>query len=241
MMSDSNNIELYRCRDEAIKGSIDRFTVEIHNRKKEKGDKVLLFTGAGKQSGNTTITINTAISLADNGYSTLLIDCDLRKLKEQKKLAEGIDTGLSEYLSEDVDFANIVCKTNIDNLEYISAGECLSNEVGLLSSKRMEDMFSNVKEDYDYIILDLPAISIVPDATLLFSNVDGIILVAAMNKVSKKQLRSAKAKVIEQGDKYYGLMINEIDISQYKSYIRDYDYFSKSKLMQAYIRNKSNQ
>ena len=82
-------------------------------------------------------------------------------------------------------------------------------------------------ENYDFVIYDFPSIENVPDAGIMMSVVDDVILVAAMNETHKEQLESAKAKVKTYPGKYMGVILNKLDLSEYRHYVKNYDYFEK--------------
>ena len=67
--------------------------------------------------------------------------------------------------------------------------------------------------------------SVSPDAQMLVGDVDGIILVSALDGVTKRQVRHAKQKVQPYADKYYGMIINKIQLDLYKKYVKRFDYY----------------
>lgn len=232
-----DTIKLY-CNDSQIMNdAIDRIIVEIHSYKKQFGNKSILLSGCGSKSGTTTIAINLAIALSMSGWKTLLVDCDLRKEKKYKRLNEDIKIGLSDYLSKDIELNEATFNTNYELLEYIPGGSVANSPVRLFCSAKMEQFVSEVKDEYDYIIFDFPSLNIVSDASILFPYVDGIALVGAMNQTTKKQLRDARRKVSSYRDKYYGLIINQVHKTEYKKYIKDYDYFGEQNMTKRFETN----
>lgn len=232
----------FYCNDsQVMNDSIDRIIVKLHTYKKKYASKSLLMSGCGSKSGTTTIAINLVISLTKAGWSVLLVDCDLRKETKYKRLNKNTDLGLSDYLSQSIDKEEMIYKTNYERFEYIPSGSISSSPVRLFCSSQMEYFTQEIKEEYDYIIYDFPSLNIVSDANIIFPYVDGIILVAALEQTTKRQLNAAKRKLKEYQNKYYGLIVNKVEMSQYKKHIKDYNYFNewnKSKRYQANIKNK---
>lgn len=232
----SKEIAFYKNDNQAMNDSIDRIIVEIYSRKKENGYKTIAFTGCGSRNGTSTVAINVAIALADTGWKTVLVDCDMRKGSDYKRLNNESITGLSDYIigKEKLQLGDLICETNTNNLDYIACGNACESPIRLLCSAKMEEFISKLNEQYDYVIFDLPPVTIMSDAEILFPIVDGVILVAALNETTKKQLYDAKAKANQLSERYYGLIVNKVEMSQYKKFIHDYDYFEKKNLEKKY-------
>lgn len=236
----SATIEFYCSDSQVMNDSIDRIIIELHAYKKKFGSKTVLMSGCGSKSGTTTIAINLAVALSLSGFKTLLVDCDMRKGTRFKRLNENTDLGLSDYLSKKLPKEKVCCKTNYDFLEYIPSGSVAVSPVRLLCSTRMEEFIQQVSEEYDYIIFDFPSINIVSDSAVLFPHVDGIVLVAALTQTTKRQLKDARRKIEQYKNKYYGLIVNQVEMSEYKKYIKDYDYFGEKNMSKRYLEDIKN-
>lgn len=223
-------IELYVNNSQVMNDAIDRIVVEIHNKKKDHdGAKKILLTGCGPQCGSTSTCIGLGIAFSAAKWKTLIIDCDLRKQRDYKKLNDNTDNGLSDFLlgdnGDECDFEEIIYNTNFENLSYIPCGKFAASPARLFCSGMMKKLLEYAGEKFDYVIFDFPSISVAPDAQILFGDVDGIILVSALEGVTKRQIRNAKQKVQPFADKYYGMIINKIDLKLYKKYVKKYDYY----------------
>ena len=229
--SEKSQIQLYGNHHQILSDAMDRVVVEIHNRQKnDRGAHKILLTGCGPQCGSTSVSINLGISLADAKWKTLLIDCDLHKIRELKKLNDKTEKGLSDILMEESgngnqDFEDIIYSTNIAQLSYIPCGRRSLSPARLFCSGMMKQLLEYLNDRFDYIIFDFPSVAVVPDAQILFGAVDGIILIAALEFVTKRQIRDAKHRIVPFHDKYYGMIINKIDMSLYKKYVKRYDYY----------------
>lgn len=223
-------IKLYVNDSQVMNDAIDRIVVEIHNKKKEQdGAKKILLTGCGPQCGSTSTCIGLGIAFSAAKWRTLIIDCDLRKQRDYKKLNDNTENGLSDYLvgdnNDNTNFEEIIYTTNFDNLFYIPCGKQAASPARLFCSGMMKELLKYAEENYDYVIFDFPSVSVAPDAQILFGDVDGIILVSALEGVTKRQIKNAKQKVQPFADKYYGMIINKINIKLYKKYIKKFDYY----------------
>ena len=228
---EKRQIELYTNTSQVMNDAIDRIVVEIHNKKKKKEEahKIAL-TGCAPQCGNTSICIGLGISFATSKWRTLIVDCDMRKQQDFKKLNDYTEKGLSDFLvsdqaEEEFDFNEIIYPTNVDNLSYIPCGTYAASPARLFCSNVMQKLLTYVNENYDYVIFDFPSIAVAPDAQILFGEVDGIVLVSALGSVTKKQIKEAKRKVAPYAENYYGMVINKIEMSLYRRYVQRFDYY----------------
>jgi len=99
----------------------------------------------------------------------------------------------------------------------------------LLSSPQMQACLAAIAPHYDFVLLDSPSATAAPDAEALANLVDGIILIAALNRQTKRQLIEAKAIVASRPDKYYGLVVNCVERQEYRSYYPQESYYLPGK------------
>lgn len=240
------NIELYANTSQVMNDAIDRIVIEIHNKKKnENGAQKILLTGCGPQCGSTSISIALGISFAAAKWKTLIVDCDIRKAQELKKLNDDTTIGLSDYLLEEdkdkaFNFDEIIYGTNFDKVSYVPSGKFSASPARLFCSEMMKQFLQYANKNYDYVIFDFPSISVSPDAQILFKEVDGIVLISALEEVTKKQVKYAKHKVEPFADKYYGMIINKIDKDLYEGYVKRYDYYYLSEKAKQKLLKKVN-
>lgn len=228
-------VNIYQSESQIVRDSIDKVIVQVYRKKREKGHKTFLLTGCSAQCGTTNTAINMAVALATSGWKTVLVDCDIRKGMEYKRLNQDIKTGLSDYLIGKT--KDVVYKTNHKELDYIPCGNNELSPVRLLCTKEMEKLDQKLKEDYEFVIYDFPSIEIVPDAGIMLPVVDDVILVAAVNETSKSQLDSAKLKIKSVEGKYMGVIVNKLEMTEFKHYVKDYDYFKTETLKKNHDKN----
>ncbi len=220
-------VNLYVNEDQLVNAAIDEVVVELFN-KWENGDggQTIVLTGCSPLVGVTSTSISLGIAIAASKRRTLVIDCDVRKAIKYKKLNEEASSGLADYLlNDDAQLVDVIYETNIDNMYYMPCGEYSEYPTRILCSPKMEQLIEQVKRGFDCIIFDVPSITIVPDAQILFPNVDGIVLVTALGETRKKQIKEAKMKVAPFSAKYYGMIINKIPLDVYRQNVKDYDYY----------------
>jgi len=231
MANEKKIIELYAKEEQQINAAIDKIVVELFNKwGKESSGQTIVMTGCSPVVGTTSTSIELGIAISTSKRKTLLVDCDVRKAIKYKKLNEEASLGLANYLLDDtIKLEDVIYHTNIENLQYIPCGDYSENPTRVLCSLRVGELIAEVKDKYDCILFDIPAVTIVPDAQVLFPNVDGIILLAALGETRKKQIKDAKRKVSPFAEKYYGMIVNKIPMDVYRQNVKDHDYYFVNK------------
>ena len=229
-------VNLYENSNQLVNAAIDKVVVEIFNKRKQESNRAqtIVLLGASPLVGTTSTAIDLAIAAAATGRHVLLIDCDVRKSEKYKKLNEQVSKGLADFLLQDcgdqqdsvrVNTEEILYDTNVENLQYIPCGNYAVNPTRVMCSSRLNPLIEEMQGRYDYIICDLPSITVVPDAQILFPLADGIVLLVALGETRKKEIREAKKKIMPFADKYYGMIVNKIDLDIYKKNVKNCDYY----------------
>lgn len=229
------SINIYQSDNQIVRDAIDKVIVQVYQKKREKNHTSFLITGCSAGCGTTYIAINMAVALANAGWKTVLVDCDIRKGMSYKRLNQEVKCGLSDYLLNRIE--SPVFDTNNERLYYIPCGNNAGSPVRLLCTKEMELLAEELAEEFDFVIYDFPSIGIVPDAEIMMSEVDDVILVAAVDETTKQQLDAAKNKVKTYEGKYLGTILNKLELADYKHYVRNYDYFRKDNLRKKYAQD----
>lgn len=154
--------------------------------------QTLMFSSAVAGEGKTTTSCNMAISMANElDKKICLIDCDLRQSSVSRYLAIPQGKGLHEYLSEQSDINGILKPTRLERLTVITAGQPVDNPSKLLTSPRMSELMRELRERFDFIILDAAPLVPLADVPILLNHVDAMALVAHVGKTPKKYIRQA--------------------------------------------------
>lgn len=194
--------------------------------------RVIGLSSALSGEGKSLTSVNLAYTLAQLNKRVIILDCDMRRPTLADKMSLNKKPGLSEYLTGQHEFKDVVQRYGREDEEVafhvISAGENPPNPVEMLSSLRMERLLDNLREAYDYILLDLPPVSEVTDAMAIAPKTDGMLLVVRQDYCDRivlnetvQQFAFINAKVLgvvfnctsENRGKYYGK-------SYYKRYYR---------------------
>lgn len=206
-----------------INEAISHLAVKVNAYKNKYDKKSIMLTGCGTANGTTMIAINVSVALARSGYKTLFIDADMRtRSKHKSRMA---NRGLCDAIRGLNQNEEIIKLTDVDGLHFMPSGNYLEDPALLLCSKQASDFINKVSGEYDFIIIDCPPITVVPEASALCMSVDGIILVCALNITTKKQLQNAKNLIEPYADKYYGVAVNSVDERQYKRLFPNHGYY----------------
>lgn len=231
MKNQKKVIELYSKSDQLVNAAIDKIVVDLFNKKeKNEGGQAIVMTGCSPLSGVTSTSIALGIAMAASRRKTLIIDCDVRKAAQYKKLNDEVTYGVAEYLlKEELQFEDVIYDTNVEGLSYMPCGAYSNQPTRVLCSPKMESLIASAKEHYDCILLDVPSVAVVPDAQILFPMADGIILLSALGETRKKQIKEARMKVAPFAEKYYGMIVNKIPMDVYRQNVKDFDYYFVNK------------
>lgn len=187
--------------------------------------KVICITSSIPNEGKSSVSFNLAVSFAENKKKVVFIDADLRKsvIIGRYKPDQAV-TGLSNYLSGGSTLEEILCETNILNLDMIFTGPIPPNPSELLGSSFFHTLLENLRDKYDYIIIDTPPLGSVIDSVVVAGLCDGAVLVIEANAISYKFLQKVK-KQLEQGNcRILGAILNKVNIEKegYRYYGKKY-------------------
>lgn len=195
--------------------------------------KKLVVTSSIPGEGKSSVSINLARVLAENGTRVILIDCDMRKPMLHKYLrAQRFRTrGLSTVLSGISTLEDSVATFSDLQFDLMTAGPIPPNPTELLASEEMEHLLDLLAKQYDYVICDTPPVSVVTDAAILSQYNAGVILVVRQKYATFKQAKKAKQNLENVHANILGCVLNQYDVSknvketkQSSYYYYNYDY-----------------
>ncbi len=162
----------------------------------------LVVTSTAGEEGKSTTIANLAVTLAQSGRRTILVDCDLRRpsLHTIFNLKQG--PGLTEMVLGHEDTAPLQ-ETGVENLWLLASGALPPNPADLLGTKRVDQVIAALQEQADMVLFDAPPAVAVTDAAVLGAKVDGVLLVISAGKTrrehaerAKEILQKAKARIV---------------------------------------------
>jgi capsular exopolysaccharide synthesis family protein len=176
-----------------------------------QGHKVIQVTSPSPGDGKTTVTGNLAISMAQSGKRVLLIDADIRKPRLHRQFGIGDETGLSLVLAGEVEPAEAIQEGGVPNLSILPCGPLPPNPAELLTSPRLKEFLDQVREQYDFVLVDTPPLLAVTDASVVAARVDGVLLVIRVSKNGRPQAVRAKEILNTLGASMLGVVVNALD------------------------------
>ncbi len=189
--------------------------------------KIIMVTSARPQEGKTTTSINTAIVLAQKGVRVLLVDADLRRPSVHKTLGMGPRSGLSNVLTGSATMQQTITTSPIlPNLFILPAGTPPPNPAELLASSNMRDLLTELREQYDHIVIDTPPTLSVTDAVVLSPRADATILVIRSGQTTKQALRRSREILMQVNAHVAGILLNAVDLTS-PDYYYYYEYQGK--------------
>jgi succinoglycan biosynthesis transport protein ExoP len=192
--------------------------------------QVILVTSALPREGKTTAAANLAVTLAQLGDRTLLIDADLRKpgVGRLLNLTDGKYAGLSSYLAG-VSSLDLVTVPHplIANLVAIPTGPLPPNPADLLSSHKLADAICQLRTQYKFIVIDSPPIMAATDAVIVSVQADGVLLVVRSGETPKEAFTRARDLLISVKCRLLGVVLNAVDSSS-PDYYYSYRYYPYS-------------
>jgi len=196
----------------------------------DRPPQVILVSSALPREGKTTVAANLAVTLAQLGDKTVLVDADLRKpgIGRLLNLGTGKYAGLSSYLAgvSSLDLITVPYPA-IPNLAAIPTGPLPPNPADLLSSHRLTDAIAELRTKYKFIVLDSPPIMAATDAVILSVQADGVLLVVRSGETPKEAFTRARDLLTSVKSHLLGVVLNAVDASA-PDYYYSYRYYPYS-------------
>jgi capsular exopolysaccharide synthesis family protein len=204
-----------------------RTNIEFNRKNPEDNAITVVSGGAGE--GKSTTLVNLAYVCAQGGYTTLMIDSDLRRPTVHTFFDINNSVGLTNYLTTELMLEDVILQTPVDNLYFMPSGILPADAAGILNSRRMSELIADVKQRFDLILIDSPPILGVSDASVLASEVDLTMIVVQHRKLPRNMLLRVKQAVENVGGTVIGVVLNNVDVrsdSQYQYYTSYYTYYA---------------
>jgi polysaccharide biosynthesis transport protein len=192
--------------------------------------KVILLTSAIPGEGKSAVARLVASSSALSGHRTVLVDCDLHHGSLSKQF-ERKHSGLAEVLTGATDVATVTIQDPATGLFVIPAGSAAKGSADLLGSELMRDLVAQLREQYDYVVIDTSPLLPVVDTLVLAAVADNIVMIIEWGRTSRTSASEALKTLRFAGYSIGGIVLNKVDYKRLASYGygfgRDYSYGSR--------------
>jgi capsular exopolysaccharide synthesis family protein len=182
----------------------------------------------GQGEGKSTTIANLGVIYAQGGYSTLIVDADVRRPVQHVLFDVSNETGLTNYLTTEMSLSDVIFPTTVENLSVLPSGPPTSDASGLLNSQRMLATIAQLKKTYDIVLFDSPPILGVSDASVIATEVDHTIIVVQHRRFPRAMVARVKQAVLRVGGAVLGVVLNNVDIKHDQNfyyYTSYYDYY----------------
>ncbi|KAF0094485.1 MAG: Capsular exopolysaccharide family [Puniceicoccaceae bacterium 5H] len=190
--------------------------------------EVILVTSSVPEEGKSTVAMNLAAAIALTSSKVLLVDADLRRGQIAPTLHAARAPGLAEVLQQQVALDAAIQPTEIENLSFLASGAYPQRPGELLLSRRMDEILTQAREAYDYVVIDSAPILATDDTTSLAQRVDVALFVVRTNYTQTRQIKNSLERLRLRGAKIGGFVLNYVNVkgSDYYYYKKYNDYYA---------------
>ncbi|MEB7806293.1 polysaccharide biosynthesis tyrosine autokinase [Mammaliicoccus fleurettii] len=179
--------------------------------------QTLLVTSDKPTSGKSTVSANIAVTYAQAGFKTLLIDGDMRKPTQHYIFNQNNITGLSNLIINKSTFEEAVHATEVLNLDVLTSGPIPPNPSELIGSTNMLEIFEELKKQYDFILVDTPPVNTVTDAQLIGELTKNAVYIIDVENNNKESVKKGKELLEKSGTKILGAILNKAPLDKSSS------------------------
>ena len=205
-------VEAYRALRTSILSAMDKMN-----------EKVLLITSADSREGKTLTALNLSIMIAQMDKRVLLVDMDLRRGRLHRSLGTDRSPGVTDALQKRESLRSYVVGTRIEGLDLVPTGRTVDDAAELLQSTGVVNLFAELQDDYDYIIVDTSPVLRVTDTVILATQGVGVALYVARVNHTPKPLIKYSLNMLSEA-RILGLVMNSIEMHKISSLYYAYQY-----------------
>jgi capsular exopolysaccharide synthesis family protein len=190
----------------------------------QKKCPVIIISSPISGEGKTFVSVNLATIISMMNKKVLIVGLDLRKPRVHAILNAGNGHGMSQYLSGNATFEEVIVPTKIENLWFAPSGPVPPNPAELIGSPKMTEFITRAREEFDTIIVDTPPVGIVTDA-LLLSQLSDVNLFVVRQRYTTRGSVQLLDEIYRKGEmSNVAILVNDISVSGYYGYGLRYGY-----------------
>lgn len=208
--------------------------------------RVIQVTSPAAGDGKSTLTMNFAVSLAQSGKKTVIIESDFRRPKVHKLTGVSNKVGVVDVLRGDAEVADAIQPTELDGFFVMPCGSRPKNPSELITRPEYEQLLDVLREKFEYVIIDTPPVLVVTDPCSVAPRVDGVLLCVRLSKHTRDFGRRSLEQLRDVGANMTGLVVNGVEetdaygygnysYSDYRYRYKDYNYNYADKSSDSYF------
>ena len=206
----------------SFKNSFHSLTMAIQ---REKNKKVFMITSTLPNEGKSTISLNTALMLSKEGKKVVLLDLDLRNPSLYRLLNDKeIPYQIGEYLDGKASLKDIIIHDQDMNIDMILGTQSFENSISMLSGHYLSALIKELKQLYDYVIIDVPPLLIMQDALIVAKYSDSTLIVIKQDYAKTYEIMDAIDELYEIDRHIIGCVFNCVEKSIFDKMSSSYGY-----------------
>ena len=203
---------------QAVASNLDRHVTEafrtIYSALKlsdeSKNARVFLTTSTVPSEGKSFVSSNMALTFANHGERTILVDADLRLPNVAKSLQLENEVGVLDHINKGVGLDELILKEVYPNFDVLPTGGKSESPTQALNSAAFEAMVAELRDRYDRVVIDTPPLAAVSDALNVLPLVDGVLYVIKFNTVKRKAAVGSVRRLWESNTPVFGAIFNDV-------------------------------
>lgn len=188
--------------------------------------KSFAITSALQNESKSNVSVNLAVTMAEEGKSVIVVDGDFRKSTIQRFFRmRSRKQGITSYLAGECSLMEAIVHVDPYNVDILPVGATPPNPTELLSMPRMRELLEELKDYYDCVIVDTPPVNVVTDAAIIGSMVDGMFLVVRSNYAPAEIVAAAKKRLEDVNVRVFGAILTRLDMRESGGRYGYYSYY----------------
>jgi capsular exopolysaccharide synthesis family protein len=188
----------------------------------DESARTVVITSTGPHEGKTLVSSSLAITLAQAGQRTVIVDADMRRPRMHEALGRSQEPGLSNVLVGESTLADAARPTTVPNLSLLAAGHIPPNPAELLGSQKYLDLIADLKKRFDWVIIDAPPVMPVTDAAVVAHPAGGVIFVIGSEMTPRQNAAAAIEQLRGANAKFIGAVLNRVNVHRHSYYYSPY-------------------
>lgn len=217
-----------------------------------RSHRIIQVTSPAAGDGKSTLAQNFAVTLAQSGKNTIIVESDFRRPRVHKITGVSNAAGIVDVLCGNAELDDAIQETEVENFSVLPCGRRPKNPSELLSQPSYEHLLQVLRERYEYVIVDTPPVLVVTDPCSVAPRVDGVLLCVRLSRDTRDFGRRALEQLRDVGANMTGIVINGVEesdaygygtynYSDYRYKYRDYSYNYEYKSNEAYFETDDEQ